>query len=73
MFFSLLSGVGKKRGFSHVRGIDKSAMVKILDWPESSFRFFHKTVGAYRTGGKRGFTLKGIHKTAGTLEQGQQQ
>lgn len=56
MFFSLLAGV--KRGFSHARGIDKSAMVKILEWPESSFRFFHKLVGAYRTGGKRGFTLK---------------
>lgn len=71
MFFSLLSGV--KRGFSHVRGIDKSAMVKILEWPESSFRFFHKLIGAYRTGGKRSFTLKGAHRTACTLEQGQQQ
>ena len=73
MFFPLLAGVGKKSGFSHVRVIDKSAMVKILDWPESSFRFFHKIVGAYRTGGKRGFSLKGAHKTTRMLEQGQQQ
>lgn len=72
MFFPLLAGVGKKSGFSHVRGIDKSAMVKILDWPESSFRFVHKTVGAYRTGEREASPLK-AHETACTLEQGQQQ
>ena len=64
---------GKEKRFLPCEGHWQSAMVKILDRPESSLRFFHKIVGTYRTGAKRGFTLKGAHKAACTLEQGQQQ